>query len=58
MLPQSDRGVVDPTLLVYGTSNLRVVDSSVIPIQPSGHLQTMVYTIAEQAAAIIAKEYS
>lgn len=58
MLPKSDGGVVDPNLLVYGTSNLRIVDSSVIPVQPSAHLQTMVYGIAELAAVRIAKQYS
>jgi choline dehydrogenase-like flavoprotein len=57
MLPQSEGGVVDSELLVYGTSNLRVVDASLIPIQPSGHLQTMVYGIAELAAGIIGEKW-
>lgn len=58
MLPRNESGVVDATLLVYGTSNLRIVDASVIPIQPSAHIQTMVYGIAEQAAEIIIFKYS
>lgn len=58
MLPLSDGGVVSPELLVYGTRNLRVVDASVIPIQPSGHIQTMVYGIAEMAAERIVTQYS
>lgn len=57
MLPKNESGVVDPSLLVYGTSNLRVVDASIIPIQPSGHLQTMVYGIAERAAKIIRDQW-
>jgi choline dehydrogenase-like flavoprotein len=58
MLPRADGGVVSPDLVVYGTSNLRVVDASVIPIQPSGHIQTMVYGVAELAAARIVDQYS
>lgn len=57
MLPQSKGGVVDFNLKVYGTKNLRIVDASVIPILPAGHLQTMVYGIAERAADIIAGQY-
>ncbi|KLU81151.1 hypothetical protein MAPG_00246 [Magnaporthiopsis poae ATCC 64411] len=51
MLPRTDGGVVDADLRVYGTTNLRVVDNSIIPIVPSGHLQTAAYGIAEIAAA-------
>ena len=58
MLPEDKGGVVDSNLVVYGTQNLRIVDASVIPILPSGHLQTMVYGIAERAADIIAAQYS
>lgn len=58
MLPQNEGGVVDPNLVVYGTENLRIVDASVIPIQPSAHIQTMVYGIAERAADIISQKYT
>jgi len=53
MQPKADGGVVDSSLIVYGTSNVRVVDSSVIPIQISAHLSATVYGIAEKAADII-----
>ncbi|KAK4962955.1 hypothetical protein LTR10_000582 [Elasticomyces elasticus] len=53
MMPYQLGGVVSPELLVYGTSNLRVVDSSIIPILPAAHLQAVVYGIAEKAADII-----
>ncbi|TFK33832.1 GMC oxidoreductase [Crucibulum laeve] len=53
MVPLEDGGVVDAELKVYGTSNLRVVDASIIPIQISSHTQATVYAIAEKAVDII-----
>ncbi|KAK0617742.1 GMC oxidoreductase [Immersiella caudata] len=53
MLPRSQGGVVDAKLTVYGTTNLRVVDASVMPVLISGHIQTAVYGIAERAAEIM-----
>jgi choline dehydrogenase-like flavoprotein len=53
MLPRGDGGVVDSSLRVYGTSNVRVVDASIIPIHISAHTQGTVYGIAEKAADII-----
>ncbi|RFU31704.1 hypothetical protein B7463_g4633, partial [Scytalidium lignicola] len=53
MLPQKDGGVVDPTLRVYGTKNLRVIDASIIPLQVQGNIQTAVYAVAEKSADLI-----
>ncbi|KIJ55914.1 GMC oxidoreductase [Sphaerobolus stellatus SS14] len=53
MLPKKYGGVVDPKLGLYGTSNIRVVYISIIPLQLSIHTQTIAYGIAEKAADII-----
>jgi len=53
MLPQDKGGVVDSRLKVYGTTNVRVVDLSVIPLHVMAHTQATVYALAEQAADII-----
>ncbi|KAG6894858.1 hypothetical protein C0992_004279, partial [Termitomyces sp. T32_za158] len=48
MLPREDGGAVGPDLVVYGTTNVRVIDSSTIPIQISAHLSSTVYGFAEK----------
>jgi choline dehydrogenase-like flavoprotein len=53
MMPLDLGGVVDPNLMVYGTDNLRVVDTSIFPLVPASHLQAVVYAVAEKAADII-----
>ncbi|KLO19194.1 GMC oxidoreductase [Schizopora paradoxa] len=53
MLPKEDGGVVDSSLKVYGTSNLRVVDLSILPMEVSGHTQALAYAIGEKAADIL-----
>lgn len=53
MLPRNQGGVVDNTLKVYGTSNVRVCDASIIPLHVSAHIQATVYGIAEALADII-----
>ena len=55
MLPRDKNGVVDETLVVYGTQNLRVVDASVMPLIPRANTMASVYAIAERAADIIKK---
>ncbi|KAI1114108.1 glucose oxidase [Nemania sp. NC0429] len=55
MLPREMGGVVDPTLKVYGTANVRVIDAPVISHLMSGHSSAAVYALAEKAADIIKK---
>lgn len=57
MLPCEKGGVVDSRLRVYGTTNVRVVDASVFPIEPLGHLQSTVYAVAEKAADLIKADW-
>ncbi|KZV81339.1 alcohol oxidase [Exidia glandulosa HHB12029] len=57
MMPKDLDGVVDSKLVVYGTSNLRVVDASVFPFQLGTHIMATIYTIAEHAADIIKSDH-
>ena len=56
MLPRELGGVVDAELKVYGTSNVRVVDASILPFQVCGHLTSTLYGAAEKAARIIKQQ--
>ncbi|PPQ82838.1 LOW QUALITY PROTEIN: hypothetical protein CVT25_009213 [Psilocybe cyanescens] len=51
MLPFADGGVVDTKLKtlyqVYNTSNLRVVDVSIVPLHVSAHVQAIAFAIGE-----------
>ncbi|ESK96770.1 gmc oxidoreductase [Moniliophthora roreri MCA 2997] len=53
MLPLEDGGVVDSKLKVYNTTNIRVVDVSIIPLHIGAHTQATAYAIGELAADII-----
>lgn len=57
MLPRARGGVVDERLIVYGTSNLRVVDASIMPLISRGNLQSLVYVVAEKAADMIKNDH-
>lgn len=52
MIPLELGGVVSPDLLVYGTSNLRIVDASIMPMLPAAHLQAVVYGVAEKVGLL------
>ncbi|KAL8735786.1 MAG: hypothetical protein Q9166_000650 [cf. Caloplaca sp. 2 TL-2023] len=46
----NDGSVVDNMGRVHGARGLRVVDASVFPVLPAGHIQATVYAIAEKIA--------
>ncbi|CAE6460895.1 unnamed protein product [Rhizoctonia solani] len=58
LAPKEIGGVVDTSLKVYGTSNVRVADASVIPIHIGTHISRTVYGIGERLAAIITNNSS
>jgi len=57
MLPEKLGGVVNERLLVYGVSNLRIVDASIFPLITRGNTQASVYAVAEKAADIIKEDH-
>ena len=58
MLPKNKGGVVDKTMKVYGTSNLRVIDASVVPYVVSSHFMSLVYGLAEIGSEIVLDAYN
>ena len=56
MLPQSKGGVLNERMVVHGTNNLRVVDSSSFPIIPRGNPMSTVYAVAEKAADLVKQD--
>ncbi|KAJ3887906.1 alcohol oxidase [Lentinula edodes] len=53
MMRQELGGVVDAQLKIYNTTNVRVVDASILPMQISAHLSATLYGVAEKAADLI-----
>ncbi|KAK0203298.1 glucose oxidase [Desarmillaria ectypa] len=57
MMKRSLGGVVNSQLKVYDTSNVRVVDASIVPLQVSAHLAASLHGVAEKAADLIKASY-
>lgn len=58
MGPDGDpTAVVDPRLRVRGVKGLRVVDASVMPVIPAGHINAPVLMIAEKASDMIKEDW-
>ena len=55
MAPRVIGGVVNSRLVVYGTTNLRVVDASIMPIHLATHIQQTVYAIAEKVSFLLSR---
>ncbi|KAH8102406.1 GMC oxidoreductase [Cristinia sonorae] len=53
MLPLEHGGVVDASFKVYGTSNLRVVDLSVLPLHVAAHTQSVAYGLGAYAGEVL-----
>ncbi|CAL8137528.1 unnamed protein product [Orchesella dallaii] len=58
MGPGPEVAVVDSMLRVFGTQNLRVVDSSVIPFAPTGNPNMPIVAVAQRAAQLILNDDS
>ncbi len=46
-------GVVDSKLNLYGTSNVKIADASIIPIIPNGNVHSTVTMVAWRAAEFL-----
>ncbi|KAF8178789.1 hypothetical protein K438DRAFT_1920452 [Mycena galopus ATCC 62051] len=55
MMPKELGGIVSPELLVYGTTNIRVADASVVPLSVFPHTTLGIYGVAEKGADMILK---
>lgn len=58
MGPANDaEAVVDARLRVYGVNRLRVADTSVIPLPPSGHTNVPATMVGEKLSVLIKEDY-
>lgn len=58
MGPSTDpEAVVDASLKVYGIKNLRVVDTSIIPLPVTAHTMEPAYMVGEKGSDIIKEEW-
>jgi choline dehydrogenase-like flavoprotein len=55
--PEDPRAVVDPELRVYGVSNLRVADLSVMPEAISGNTHAPCVMIGEKVSEMIKRDH-
>lgn len=53
MLPRDKQGVVDSELKVYGTTNLRIADLSILPLHIASHTQATAYILGEKVADFV-----
>lgn len=56
MAPRDAGGVVDKSLNVYGTADLKVVDLSIVPENVGANTNNTALVVGEKAACIIARE--
>lgn len=56
MAPREERGVVDPTLSVYGVQRLKVVDLSIPPSNIAANTGSAAFMVGEKAADLIIAE--
>jgi choline dehydrogenase-like flavoprotein len=55
---REEGGVVNERLIVHGTKNLRIVDSSIFPLLPRGNPITSNYAVAERAADLMKEDWN